>query len=106
MKEAPISQSNVPMPQSNVPIPQFNAPMPICQCPDSQIAKCQGQSPVLVVHEIYRSIQGESTYAGRPCVFVRLTACNLRCRWCDTTYAFHEGRKMSVDEVIADVESH
>lgn len=60
---------------------------------------------MLTVNEIFHSIQGESTHAGRPCVFVRLTACDLRCRWCDTAYAFHEGRKMSVDDVIADVES-
>ena len=60
---------------------------------------------MLTINEIFHSIQGESTYAGRPCVFVRLTACDLRCRWCDTPYAFHEGKKMSVDEVIADVES-
>jgi 7-carboxy-7-deazaguanine synthase len=60
---------------------------------------------VLTVNEIFHSIQGESTFAGRPCVFVRLTACDLRCRWCDTPYAFHEGRKMSVDEVVADVEA-
>jgi 7-carboxy-7-deazaguanine synthase len=60
---------------------------------------------VLTINEIFHSIQGESTYAGRPCVFVRLTACDLRCNWCDTPYAFHEGRKMSVDDVIADVES-
>ena len=60
---------------------------------------------MLTINEIFHSIQGESTFAGRPCVFVRLTACDLRCRWCDTPYAFHEGRKMSVDEVVADVES-
>jgi 7-carboxy-7-deazaguanine synthase len=60
---------------------------------------------MLTVNEIFHSIQGESTHAGRPCVFVRLTACDLRCRWCDTPYAFHEGRKMSVDEVVADVEA-
>jgi 7-carboxy-7-deazaguanine synthase len=60
---------------------------------------------VLTINEIFHSIQGESTYAGRPCVFVRLTACDLRCNWCDTPYAFHEGRKMSVDDVIADVEA-
>lgn len=60
---------------------------------------------MLTVNEIFHSIQGESTYAGRPCVFVRLTACDLRCRWCDTPYAFHEGRKMSVDEVVADVDA-
>ena len=54
----------------------------------------------LVVHEIYRSLQGESTYVGLPCVFVRLTACHLRCGYCDTPHAFHEGRIISVDEVV------
>jgi 7-carboxy-7-deazaguanine synthase len=54
---------------------------------------------MLTVNEIFHSIQGESTYAGEPCVFVRLTACDLRCSWCDTPYAFHEGRKMSIDDV-------
>jgi len=61
---------------------------------------------VLTINEIFHSIQGESTYAGRPCVCVRLTACDLRCRWCDTPYAFHEGHKQSVDEVVAAVELH
>lgn len=59
---------------------------------------------MLTVNEIFHSIQGESTHAGERCVFVRLTACDLRCSWCDTPYAFHEGRKMSVDEVVAVVE--
>ena len=59
---------------------------------------------MLVVNEIYVSIQGESTYAGRPCVFVRLTACDLRCSWCDTPYAFTGGTKMSIDEVVVAVE--
>jgi len=59
---------------------------------------------LLTINEIFYSIQGESTYAGRPCVFVRLTACDLRCSWCDTEYAFHEGRKQSLDEVLAEVE--
>jgi 7-carboxy-7-deazaguanine synthase len=58
---------------------------------------------VLTVNEIFHSIQGESTRAGRPCVFVRLTACDLRCSWCDTSYAFHEGRKMTVEDVVAQV---
>lgn len=58
---------------------------------------------MLTVNEIFHSIQGESTHAGRPCVFVRLTACDLRCSWCDTPYAFHEGSKMSVDDVVARV---
>ena len=55
---------------------------------------------VLHVNEIFHSIQGESTHAGRPCVFVRLTGCNLRCTWCDTAYAFHEGKALTVDEVV------
>ena len=54
---------------------------------------------MLTINEIFHSIQGESTRAGEPCVFVRLTACDLRCSWCDTEYAFYEGRKMSIDEV-------
>ena len=58
---------------------------------------------MLTLNEIFHSIQGESTHAGRPCVFVRLTACDLRCSWCDTPYAFHEGRKVSVDDVVAQV---
>ncbi len=61
---------------------------------------------MLTVNEIFYSIQGESTRAGRPCVFVRLTACDLRCSWCDTAYAFHEGRKMSIDEVVAAVDRY
>jgi 7-carboxy-7-deazaguanine synthase len=60
----------------------------------------------LTVNEIFHSIQGESTYAGEPCVFVRLTACDLRCSWCDTEYAFYEGRKMTIDEVVAAVDSY
>jgi 7-carboxy-7-deazaguanine synthase len=60
----------------------------------------------LTVNEIFHSIQGESTYAGRPCVFVRLTACDLRCSWCDTPYSFHEGRKRSLEDVLAEVRSY
>lgn len=55
---------------------------------------------MLRVNEIFHSIQGESTQAGRPCVFVRLTGCNLRCVWCDTAYAFHEGTALSVDDIV------
>jgi 7-carboxy-7-deazaguanine synthase len=58
----------------------------------------------LVVNEIYLSLQGESTFAGLPCVFVRLTACNLRCSYCDTAYAFTEGKKQSVNEVRAEIQ--
>jgi 7-carboxy-7-deazaguanine synthase len=61
---------------------------------------------MLTVNEIFHSIQGESTFAGEPCVFVRLTACDLRCSWCDTAYAFYEGRKMSVDDVLTEVERY
>jgi len=59
----------------------------------------------LTVNEIFHSIQGESTYAGRPCVFVRLTACDLRCSWCDTAYAFHEGHQVAIDEVVTQVQA-
>jgi 7-carboxy-7-deazaguanine synthase len=58
---------------------------------------------VLTINEIFHSIQGESTHTGRPCVFVRLTACDLRCSWCDTPYAFTEGTKMSIDDVLSRV---
>lgn len=61
---------------------------------------------MLTINEIFYSIQGESTRAGQPCVLVRLTACDLRCTWCDTPYAFHEGRKLSVEDVLAAVERH
>lgn len=61
---------------------------------------------MLTVTEIFYSIQGESTRAGRLCVFVRLTACDLRCSWCDTGYAFYEGQKRSLDEVVAEVERY
>lgn len=58
-------------------------------------------SDSLVIHEIYRSLQGESTLAGLPCAFVRLSACNLRCRWCDTPEAFTGGTRMPVADVVA-----
>src|ERR1700752_1231829 len=58
------------------------------------------------VTEIFHSIQGESTHAGRPCAFVRLTGCNLRCRWCDSEYTFTGGERMSVDDVVARVKNY
>jgi 7-carboxy-7-deazaguanine synthase len=61
---------------------------------------------MLTVNEIFHSIQGESTFVGQPCVFVRLTACDLRCSWCDTPYAFYEGRKMSIADVVAEVQRY
>jgi 7-carboxy-7-deazaguanine synthase len=60
----------------------------------------------LLVNEIFHSIQGESTQAGRRCSFVRLTGCNLRCVWCDTAYAFDEGTDMEVEEIVRRVEGH
>jgi 7-carboxy-7-deazaguanine synthase len=62
------------------------------------------QSKIMFITEIFKSIQGEGTRAGLPCIFVRLTGCNLRCTWCDTAYAFHGGTKMGVEDVIARVD--
>ena len=61
---------------------------------------------MITINEIFYSVQGESTYAGRPCVFVRLTACDLRCSWCDTPYAFHEGSKRTLDDVLQEVDGY
>ena len=61
-------------------------------------------SETLVINEIYLSLQGESTFAGLPCVFVRLTACDLRCSYCYTAYAFTEGKKKGLEEVIAKIQ--
>lgn len=60
-------------------------------------------SETLVVNEIYLSLQGESTFAGLPCIFIRLTACDLRCSYCDTAYAFTEGKKQSLAEILAEI---
>jgi 7-carboxy-7-deazaguanine synthase len=55
---------------------------------------------ILYINEIFYSIQGESTYQGWPCIFIRLAGCNLRCKWCDTTYAFYDGEKKTFEEVL------
>src|ERR1700734_637060 len=60
----------------------------------------------LTINEIFYSIQGESTLAGRPCVFVRLTGCDLRCTYCDTEYAFYEGKRRVLGEIVAEVEKY
>lgn len=60
-------------------------------------------SDTLVINEIYLSLQGESTFAGLPCVFVRLTACDLRCSYCDTAYAFTEGKKVAVEKILSEI---
>ena len=61
---------------------------------------------MLKVNEIFFSIQGESSYAGLPCIFVRFTGCNLRCRYCDTRYAYQEGRELSIPEIVEKIEAH
>src|SRR4051794_16392752 len=61
---------------------------------------------LLLVHEIYKSVQGESTFAGLPCVFVRMTACSARCVWCDTPHAFKEGNLHRIEQVLELVRSH
>ena len=60
----------------------------------------------LTINEIFYSIQGESTFAGQPCVFVRLTGCDLRCTYCDTEYAFYEGKRRTLGEIVAEVEKY
>ncbi len=60
----------------------------------------------LIVNEIFYSIQGESIYSGVPCVFVRLTGCNLRCSYCDTTYAYYEGVELTIEEILPRVDNY
>lgn len=60
----------------------------------------------LKVNEIFYSIQGETSYAGRPCIFIRLTGCNLRCSYCDTPYAYDEGEELEIDEILAKIASY
>jgi 7-carboxy-7-deazaguanine synthase len=69
--------------------------------PAHRVALLQAKPPgQLLIHEIYRSIQGESTFAGLPCVFVRLAVCNSRCRWCDSPHAFNQGELMPLETVV------
>jgi 7-carboxy-7-deazaguanine synthase len=74
----------------------------LCIQPDDLIELLQSRmsDETLTINEIYQSIQGESTWAGERCVFVRLTFCNLRCNYCDTEYAFYDGKKMSLKEIV------
>ena len=58
----------------------------------------------LKINEIYYSVQGESTHAGRPCIFIRLTFFNLRCTYCDTEYAFYEGKDMEIDDIMSEIQ--
>src|SRR5262245_36738827 len=69
-----------------------------------RVALLQGKPPgQLLIHEIYRSVQGESTFAGLPCVFVRTAVCNSRCAWCDTPHAFNQGELRRLDDVLEEV---
>ncbi|MCL5269479.1 MAG: 7-carboxy-7-deazaguanine synthase QueE [bacterium] len=68
--------------------------------PGIRTAPGAAAAPTVMVSELYLSIQGESTHAGRPCVFVRLTGCPLRCTWCDSAHAFQGGKRLAVDEVL------
>lgn len=81
------------------------SPLPVVPGSAQQRTRLQpleGKPPgTLLIHEIYRSLQGESTFAGLPCVFVRLTACNLRCVYCDTPHAFAEGEILELDTIVA-----
>src|SRR5215831_9473738 len=75
--------------------------IPIAPAQAHRVALLQSKPPgQLLIHEIYRSVQGESTFAGLPCVFVRLAVCNSRCVWCDTPHAFAQGELMSLDQVL------
>lgn len=69
-------------------------------------APAQAATDTLTINEIFYSIQGESTFAGQPCIFVRLTGCDLRCTYCDTEYAFYEGKRRSLDDILAEVANH
>src|SRR5262245_9840587 len=80
------------------PMSAMSPPLPY---PPHRVALLQSKvGGNLLIHEIYRSIQGESTFAGLPCVFVRTSVCGQRCVWCDTPHAFSEGTEMSVAEVL------
>src|SRR6516164_5255589 len=79
--------------------------IPIAASQAHRVALLESKPPgQLLIHEIYKSIQGESTFAGLPCVFVRLAVCNSRCVWCDTPHAFTEGRLMAPEEVFHQAE--
>src|SRR5580704_2871684 len=69
-----------------------------------RLAPLQGKPPgQLLIHEIYRSVQGESTFAGLPCVFVRLAVCDSRCVWCDTPHAFNQGTPVALDDLVRQI---
>src|SRR5258708_20667202 len=70
------------------------------------LPKEKAAADTLTINEIFYSIQGESTYAGQPCIFVRLTGCDLRCTYCDTEYAFYEGKRRTLGDIMEEVAKH
>jgi 7-carboxy-7-deazaguanine synthase len=84
----------------------FRAAFLLFEGANTRMQSMETKPPTLKINEIFHSIQGESTHAGRPCVFVRLTYCNLRCNYCDTEYAFTEGRDMSIADIIKGIRAY
>src|SRR5439155_4883576 len=78
-----------------------DTPMTLSSATGQRLAPlAQKPAGQLLIHEIYRSLQGESAFAGLPCVFVRLAVCDARCVWCDTPHAFNQGERMTLDDVV------
>jgi 7-carboxy-7-deazaguanine synthase len=95
---------NDPTPAAAGPVGPRVVVVPIAPSQRHRLRPLEGKPPgTLVIHEIYRSLQGESTFAGLPCIFIRLTACHLRCVYCDTPHAFSEGEILGLDEIITRV---
>jgi 7-carboxy-7-deazaguanine synthase len=93
---------NDSIPAAVGPVGQRLPVVPIAPAHRHRLRPLEGKPPgTLVIHEIYRSLQGESTFAGLPCIFIRLTACHLRCVYCDTPHAFSEGEVRGLDNIIA-----
>ncbi len=94
--------ANESIPEADGPARRLLPVVPIAASHRHRLRPLEGKPPgTLVIHEIYRSLQGESTFAGLPCVFIRLTACHLRCVYCDTPHAFNEGDALGLDEIVA-----
>jgi 7-carboxy-7-deazaguanine synthase len=104
LASAPIRRSAFRAPRSTAPR-QLQSPLRYTtDLPIYASRRKAASNMTLVVNEIYLSLQGESTFAGLPCIFLRLTACNLRCSYCDTAYAFTEGKKMALPEIRARID--
>jgi 7-carboxy-7-deazaguanine synthase len=87
--------------------PRYNAEMTLSSIPAQRLAPLQAKpAGQLLIHEIYRSIQGESTFAGLPCVFVRLAVCDSRCVWCDTPHAFAQGEPWTLEAITKRVQGY